>query len=141
MTVRINLLPHREERRKRGRQHFAVLAGLQWKILIDAFDAAKAQLPDERWLDVRYEDFVAEPGTVMGKILEFLDLDWTPEFESAFRRQTFSAGRTDAYRSDLGIHEVAMLDACLAAPLERCGYSAKPENQPRRRRSTAKGDL
>jgi len=28
MTVRINLLPHREEKRKRGRQHFAVLAGL-----------------------------------------------------------------------------------------------------------------
>jgi type IV pilus assembly protein PilN len=28
MNVRINLLPHREERRNRGRQHFAVLAGL-----------------------------------------------------------------------------------------------------------------
>ena len=28
MSVHINLLPHREERRKRGRQHFAVLAGL-----------------------------------------------------------------------------------------------------------------
>ena len=28
MTVRVNLLPHREERRKRGRQHFAVLGGL-----------------------------------------------------------------------------------------------------------------
>jgi type IV pilus assembly protein PilN len=28
MTVRINLLPHREDRRKRGRQHFSVLAGL-----------------------------------------------------------------------------------------------------------------
>jgi len=28
MSVRVNLLPHREERRKRGRQHFAVLAGL-----------------------------------------------------------------------------------------------------------------
>jgi len=28
MTVRINLLPHREERRNRGRQHFAVLGGL-----------------------------------------------------------------------------------------------------------------
>jgi len=27
MTVRINLLPHREERRKRGRQHFYILAG------------------------------------------------------------------------------------------------------------------
>ena len=28
MNVRINPLPHREERRQRGRQHFAVLAGL-----------------------------------------------------------------------------------------------------------------
>jgi type IV pilus assembly protein PilN len=28
MNVRINLLPHREERRKRGRQHFATLGGL-----------------------------------------------------------------------------------------------------------------
>jgi len=28
MSVRVNLLPHREERRNRGRQHFAVLAGL-----------------------------------------------------------------------------------------------------------------
>lgn len=28
MTIRINLLPHREERRKRARQHFATLAGL-----------------------------------------------------------------------------------------------------------------
>jgi len=27
MSVRVNLLPHREERRKRGRQHFYVLAG------------------------------------------------------------------------------------------------------------------
>ncbi|MGH8705952.1 MAG: PilN domain-containing protein [Burkholderiales bacterium] len=28
MSVRINLLPHREERRKRGRTHFAVMSGV-----------------------------------------------------------------------------------------------------------------
>ena len=28
MSARINLLPHREERRKRGRTHFAILAGM-----------------------------------------------------------------------------------------------------------------
>jgi len=28
VSVRVNLLPHREERRKRGRQHFAVMGGL-----------------------------------------------------------------------------------------------------------------
>ncbi len=28
MSVRVNLLPHREERRKRARTHFAVMAGM-----------------------------------------------------------------------------------------------------------------
>ena len=32
MSFRINLLPHREERRKRARQHFAVLAGMAFAL-------------------------------------------------------------------------------------------------------------
>ena len=131
-------LPEQYEREwEEAGRSFAVLAGLQWKILMDAFEAAKAQVPVERWFELRYEDFVAEPRRVMGELLEFLDLDWTPEFDSAFRRHTFSGERTGAYRSDLGIHEVAMLDACLAAPLERCGYLTKPIREPKPRRTHA----
>jgi hypothetical protein len=131
--------PYEREWEEAGRS-FAVLAGLQWKILMDAFEATKVQIPAERWLEIRYEDFVAEPRRVTGDALTFLGLDWTPEFEVGFRRHTFSKERTDAFRNDLGIHEVALLERFLAVPLERYGYVAKSESEPRRRRSTAKGE-
>ena len=39
---------------------YVVLAGLAWVILMDAFEAAKAELPERSWLDVRYEDLLAD---------------------------------------------------------------------------------
>jgi len=111
---------------------FAVLAGLQWKVLIDAFDAARAELPADRWLEVRYEDFVASPRERMSDVLGFLGLRWTPEFEQGFASHSFSAGRTEAFRSDLGIHDLSMLDAAIAPDLRRLGYptqTAPPETR------------
>jgi type IV pilus assembly protein PilN len=54
MTARINLLPHREERRKRARQHFFVIAGgtaLLGALVVIAmhtFYAAKIETQDDR---------------------------------------------------------------------------------------------
>jgi hypothetical protein len=118
---------------------FAVLAGIEWKILIDAFEAARANIPPELWLEIRYEDFIADPRTVTGEALSFLGLEWTPEFEVGFRRIPFSVERADAYRTDLGIHELALLDACLAGPLERHRYLAPPSTEPGHHRS--RGEL
>ena len=101
---------------------FAVLAGLEWRILIEAFEAARAQVPETQWLDVRYEDFLAEPRMTMGQVLEFLGLRWTPAFESGFRMYRFDLSRKDAYRNDLGIHDVALLDAALCPVLRRYAY-------------------
>ena len=103
---------------------FALLAGLEWKLLVEAFETARASVPEHQWLELRYEDFVADPRTAIGSILEFLELDWTRAFEEGFRRYRFDAGRTDAYRRDLGIHDVALLDASLSPVLERHGYVA-----------------
>jgi hypothetical protein len=103
---------------------FAVLAGLQWKVLIEAAEAARAELPADRWLEIRYEDFVAAPRERMAEMLDFLGLSWTTAFDRGFASHTFSAGRTDAYRRDLGIHDVAMLDAAIANDLRRLGYAA-----------------
>ena len=113
----------------------AVLAGLQWKLLIDAFEAARAEIPADRWLELRYEDFVASPRDRTAEILSFLGLSWTPDFERGFASHTFAAGRNDAYRHDLGIHDVAMLDQVLSTDLRRLGYS--PPNGVRRGRDRA----
>jgi hypothetical protein len=113
---------------------FAVLAGLEWRILIEAFEAARDLVPETQWLEVRYEDFVAEPREHLQRMLDHLGLTWTPEFERGVRRYTFDAGRREAYRRDLGIHDVAMLDASLAPALARHGYVKAPSPAPARPR-------
>ena len=108
---------------------FALLAGLEWKLLMEAFEAARERVPERRWMQLRYEDFVADPRGVTGSILDFLGLGWTPAFEEGFRRYRLTAGRTDAYRRDLGIHDVALLETSLAPLLERHGYTAQSANR------------
>jgi hypothetical protein len=109
---------------------FAVLAGLEWRILMEAFEAARARVPEHQWMDLRYEDFLAEPRETMGHVLDFLDLRWTPAFEAGFRRYHFDPARKEAYRTDLGIHDVALLDAALCPLLQRYAYV-----EPQRRKS------
>ena len=55
----------------------AVLAGLAWKLLLDAFATARASIAQERWLEIRYEDLVADPRSVMDHVLDHHGLAWT----------------------------------------------------------------
>ena len=131
--------PYRREWVDSGRS-FAVLAGIQWKMLLDAFDEARADLAADRWLEIRYEDVVAAPRERIGDMLTFLGLGWDPAFERAFAAQRFSAGRTDAFRADLGIHEVAMLDRVLGPHLAQHGYLTEKMSRGRDRETgTARG--
>ena len=101
---------------------YPLLAGLEWKLLVDAFDRAAAELPADRWLEVRYEEFIADPRAVMARVLTFLDLEWDERFERGFARYTFDDGRTQAYLRDLGGADVAALDRVLGPTLARYGY-------------------
>ncbi len=102
---------------------FPVLAGLEWKILIDAFESAKAALPLARWHQVRYEDVLEDPRGRIEAILRFLGLPWTDGFERSFERYTFGRDRAKAYRSELDPRDVKALDTSLADHLERLGYA------------------
>jgi hypothetical protein len=102
---------------------FPVLAGLEWKILIDAFDAARQAIPAERWLDIRYEDVIAGPRPRIEEILRFLGLSWNEDFEGAFARYAFGSDRADAYRRELDPRDIEALDTALGEHLERLGYA------------------
>jgi hypothetical protein len=101
---------------------FAVLAGLQWRLLMAAFEEAKAAVPPDRWHEVRYEDIIADPRGRIEEILRFLGLSWSPSFERQFRRYTFEPARTDAYRRELTEGDVRTLEAILGEHLARFGY-------------------
>lgn len=101
---------------------FVLLAGLEWKLLMDAFEQAKAKIEPDRWLELRYEDVIADPRRHFELMLEFCGLSWNPAFEEGFRRYTFRSGRADAFRRDLGPDDVALLSSSLRDHLSRYGY-------------------
>ncbi len=102
---------------------FVVLAGLLWRMLVEAHDRARDSLPGNRWLDIRYEDITADPRASLAALLDFCELDWNGAFERGFARYRFSVSRTDAFRRDLAAQDVAGLTDVLRAPLSAHGYS------------------
>ena len=107
---------------KAGRS-FVVLAGLGWDILMDAFDTARERVPSGQWMDVRYEDVLADPRAQLGAMLEFSGLDWTPDFDAAFSRYSFGSARSEAFRRDLGPRALAALEPVVARHLTANGYA------------------
>ena len=101
---------------------FVVLAGLAWKLLIDAADEARAKLPAGSWIDVRYEDIVADPAGTMTTICDFFGLPPSAEFSERLAQYDISGGRAHAFVRDLGPEAVAELDRVLAGHLRRFGY-------------------
>ncbi len=93
---------------------FPVLAALAWRMLMDASDGARAEVPADRWLTVRYEDIVADPRDSFAALLAHLGLEWTPEFESGFDRYSFESARTDAFRRDLAPGDLAAMEDALS---------------------------
>jgi hypothetical protein len=112
-----------EEWEASGRS-FVTLAGLGWKLLIDAFDEARSQIPSSQWLRVRYEDVVAQPRQHIADIVAFSGLTWTDEFERAFAEYPFEGSRVDGFRRDLDPGNVALLERSLGERLRSFGYAA-----------------
>jgi hypothetical protein len=101
---------------------FAVLAGLEWKVLMDAFADAKASIDPGRWIDVRYEDLLRDPTGTVKELIEFARLPWTSTFEERFRRYRFRDSRIDSFHEELPRNEVAILTRLLEDRLLAHGY-------------------
>ncbi len=106
---------------------WSYLAGLEWKRLMDAFEASREEIGAERWLDLRYEDLVARPDEETTQVLRFAGLDRWPGLERRLEKLGVTRGRTDAYRDELRPEDVALLERLLAPTLERWGYTARDE--------------
>ena len=97
-------------------------AGLCWKLLMDAYEAARSAVPAGQWLDVRYEDVVADPAGEMARMLDFIGLPADARFDAALARYRFGSNRKQAFRTDLDEAGLKLLDASLADHLARWGY-------------------
>jgi hypothetical protein len=105
-----------------------VLAAIEWKMLMDALFESEAQIPETKWLSVKYEDLVASPESGLQRILEFAALPDRDAFWTQVRRNPLTSGRVDAYRRDLRPEDVAAMDDVLKQHLATLGY--QPAGSP-----------
>lgn len=103
-----------------------VLAGIEWRILMDSLAEAEDQIPPAQWLSVKYEDLITNPGRWLGRILDFARLDDDATFWSRVRRNPLSSGRIDAYRRDLRPADVEALEDVLRTHLVALDYPVRP---------------
>jgi omega-hydroxy-beta-dihydromenaquinone-9 sulfotransferase len=100
---------------------FAVLAGLQWRIHTRAIESARRELDPRRFLQVRYEDFCAQPAETCQQVVEFSELPDSP----SFRRHVQAAAikdMTNRWRADLSEQQQRMLNDVLGDDLRRYCY-------------------
>lgn len=103
-----------------GHSH-PVLAALCWDTLMSSYDAATDGL-SERYLEVRYEDLLADPAEVTGRILDFCGLSWNDDFARRFDRIEFRQSRKAAYLRDLDECQARAMERAIAPTLQRYGY-------------------
>lgn len=101
---------------------FVALAALGWRMLVDAFAQARALTPSGQWLDVTYEQVLEDPRGEFSRMIDFVGLDWSSEFESGFRRHEIQPGRSTAYHRELTPAQLSVVEQCLAPTLEQWGY-------------------
>ena len=102
-------------------QSFVVLAGIQWKILMDAMEKARNAISDERILEIRYEDLCSDPLGQFQKVTRFCELEWTAGFERRLRKHR-PKNTNDKYKYDLTARQQSDLEEVLGDYLMRYGY-------------------
>lgn len=97
------------------------ICALQWQVCVDKASDAFAAMPQERWLEVGYEDFVREPESELSRVLDFLELDVPAEQ----RRQAVADVRASSIgkgRAALDEATLKRLEMLVRDTLARCGY-------------------
>ncbi|MGH8153180.1 MAG: sulfotransferase family protein [Rhodanobacteraceae bacterium] len=116
--------PEQQAEWERHGRSFAALAGIQWKLLMAAMDAAVQDLSPRDLLQVRYEEFIADPVASFKAVANFCELDWPASFERAIGRQRLATAN-DKWRENLTPAQQRTLEQVLADSLQRYGYPVR----------------
>lgn len=100
---------------------FVALAGIQWKILMRAAEAAKRAVPAGSFIDVRYEEFAKRPIETFREIADFCKLDWDTGFERALLRYAVESANYK-WQQDLDSAQQAVLLSVLSGDLSKYAY-------------------
>ncbi len=131
---------HRHIRRKSGTPWFglrypgweddrsrltpAQICATQWTWAIETATNDLEQIPQDRWLQVRYEDFVANPRKHLGEIYEFCELEGDEAFVDSIAAKVRTSS-VERWRSDLTRQALDEAMPIMAPCLEMLGYQSE----------------
>lgn len=105
------------------KRSFIALAGIEWKILLDAFALSVQQINTNDYLEIRYEDICENKMEAVDKILDFCELDASKTFTRALER--FPVKNTNyKWKNDLSNRQAEILEDVLDSHLQRYGYKS-----------------
>lgn len=97
------------------------VCALQWQRCVDNSEKAFSDMPADKVVRVRYEDFVRQPAEELSRILEFIGKEVEPE-TIARAIEGVSPRSLGKGRKALGEQEVANLEALVGETLKRYEY-------------------
>jgi len=100
----------------------AEIAAKQWVTSIHTARSDLAQLDPALWIDVRYEDLVADPLGQFGRILDFVGLEMSESVREYLGRTIYRAA-IGAYRKRLTPEEIATIEPILGPTMRELGYT------------------
>lgn len=113
-----------EEWESCGRTPLA-MAAIQYRTIIETCNRERARfLQPEQYLEIRYEDFVADPSTVMGTIVAFCELPESPRVSAYVSTPGRYASMNRKYLEAFTPGEADLIDRIVT------GATRVPANQP-----------
>ena len=110
-----------------SKRSYTRLAAIAWKLLMDSYERASQGLLPQRYLEVRYEDFLEDPRETVESILSFTGLPWTPDFETHFHKQEINRSRSTAFERDFSPEQLTEVEDSLSEKLVKYGYATGHE--------------
>jgi len=100
----------------------AALAALQWRRVMETTREESAHLGAERYLELRYEDFLAAPRETLAQLTAFAGLEPAQEIDDYLETRVRLKNMNYQFRERFSPEELAMLEEVMGEELESRGY-------------------
>ena len=105
-----------------ARNHTLVeVCGIQWRECVVACLRAGRQMPENQYIEIRYEDVCQRPGEVFGMLTEYLDLSPSAELDQ-WISENIAPSRNSKWRSDLSEEDLSKLMPQICDLMNELGY-------------------
>lgn len=116
---------HYREEWERHQHSFVALAGIEWKAHLDQMAELRRNFPQIDILEVKYEEFCADPSTKLREIANHCELEWNAKFEAGLKKR-YVGSENSKWRSDFTQEQQQILQKVLADRLVEQGYELDP---------------